>query len=57
MKKFNIQDSANATTPMATTIGDSVDMTTYRGVIGSLLYLNASRPDIICNLSMCKISG
>jgi hypothetical protein len=33
--------------------GKSVDQKFYRSMIGSLLYLCASRPDIILNLCMC----
>ena len=30
-----------------------VNQTTYRGIIGSLLYLTASRPDIVYSVGMC----
>ena len=30
-----------------------VEEKTYRGMIGSLLYLTASRPDIVFSLSLC----
>ncbi|GKC52092.1 hypothetical protein Tco_1074837 [Tanacetum coccineum] len=33
--------------------GESVDDTKYRGMIGSLLYLTASRPDIMFNVCLC----
>jgi len=33
--------------------GVSVDQTKYRGLIGSLLYLTASRPDIMFSACMC----
>ena len=33
--------------------GQSVDQKLYRGMIGSLLYLTASRPDISFSVSMC----
>ncbi|GKF41696.1 hypothetical protein Tco_0125038 [Tanacetum coccineum] len=33
--------------------GESVDNTIYRGMIGSLLYLTASRPDIMFSVSLC----
>ncbi|GKC10543.1 hypothetical protein Tco_1007325 [Tanacetum coccineum] len=32
---------------------DSVDSTKYPGIIGSLLYLTASRPDIMFNVCLC----
>ena len=38
--------------------GDVVDVTSYRGMIGSLMYLTASRPDIMYAIMfVCKISG
>ena len=33
--------------------GTSVDITNYRGMIGSLLYLTASRPDIMYATCLC----
>jgi hypothetical protein len=33
--------------------GKSVDQTLYRSMIGSLLYLTTSRPDIMFNICMC----
>ena len=33
--------------------GNTVDQTLYRSMIGSLLYLTASRPDIIFSVCMC----
>ena len=54
LKKFGMEDSAPAKTPMSTATkldedkpGKKVDITMYRGMIGSLLYLTASRPDIM----------
>ena len=34
-------------------VSQSVDIKRYRGMIGSLLYLLASRPDIMFNVCMC----
>ena len=54
-----MQDSSTATTPMATATkldpeqGLKVDITNYRGMIGSLLYLTASRPDIMYATCLC----
>ena len=59
LKKFGMQDSSTASTPMATATkldkdtGASVDITNYRGMIGSLLYLTASRPDIMFSTCLC----
>ncbi|KAJ9551501.1 hypothetical protein OSB04_015546 [Centaurea solstitialis] len=33
--------------------GTAVDVTTYRGMIGSLMYLTASRPDIMFSTCLC----
>ena len=59
LKKFNMQDSSTATTSMATATkldpdqGIEVDITNYRGMLGSLLYLTASRPDIMYATCLC----
>jgi len=49
-----------ATTPMSTNCylgvdeaGPEVDQTMYKGLIGSLLYLTASRPDIMFVICLC----
>ena len=34
--------------------GKSIDSTTYRGMIGPLLYLTASRPDIMYSVCLCS---
>ena len=53
VKKFGLEKTKHCDTSMSTTLklskdasGKSVDQTLYRGMIGSLLYLTASRPDI-----------
>ncbi|GKF11195.1 hypothetical protein Tco_0049121 [Tanacetum coccineum] len=58
LKKFRLEDSKPMKTPisMETKLtkdveGESVDNTKYRGMIGSLLYLTTSRPDIM--FSVC----
>ncbi|KAL8116656.1 hypothetical protein AgCh_022995 [Apium graveolens] len=59
LKKFGMQDCSSASTPIATVIkldkdtGTSVDITDYRGMIGSLLYLTASRSDIMYATCLC----
>ena len=59
LKKFGLLNCSSATTPMATATkldkdtGASVDITNYRGMIGSLLYLTASRPDIMYATCLC----
>ena len=54
LKKFNMFDSKPIDTPMGTNskmiIEESdplVNQTMYRGIIGSLLYMIGSRPDIV----------
>ena len=59
LKKFNLHDFAAVATPMATATkldhdeGVVVDVTDYRGTIGSLLYPTASRPDIMYSTCLC----
>jgi hypothetical protein len=56
LKRFGMKDAKPAKTPMGmdghldlNKGGKSVDQKAYRSMIGSLLYLFASSPDIICN--------
>jgi transposase InsO family protein len=60
LKKFKMDQSKAAKTPMSSTLsldqdktGISVNQKEYRGMIGSLLYLTASRPDIMFSVCMC----
>jgi hypothetical protein len=60
LNKFGKKDAKPIKTPMGTnghldldTGGKSVDQKVYRSMIGSLLYLSASRPDIMLSLCMC----
>ncbi|GJX67358.1 hypothetical protein Tco_0303085 [Tanacetum coccineum] len=60
LKKFGLEDSKPTKTPMSTEIkltkddeADSVDSFKYRGMIGSLLYLTTSRPDIMFSVCLC----
>jgi hypothetical protein len=59
LKKFGMKDDKPIKTPMGTnghldldTGGKSVDQKVYRSMIGSLLYLCASRPEL-CFLYAC----
>ena len=59
-KKFNMQECKGMTTPMPTSEhldltkdGKPVDQKVYRSMIGSLLYLCASRPNIMLSVCMC----
>ncbi|GKB87347.1 hypothetical protein Tco_0959619 [Tanacetum coccineum] len=60
LKKFGLEDSKPMKMPMSPDTklmkdkeGESVDNTKYRGMIGSLLYLAASRPDIMFSVCLC----
>jgi len=60
LKKFEIDSCKEASTPIATSCyldadehGTTVDQTKFRGLIGSLLYLTASRPDITFVVCIC----
>ncbi|CAN1335388.1 Retrovirus-related Pol polyprotein from transposon TNT 1-94 [Linum perenne] len=60
LDKFDFNNMKPASTPMATTTkldtdlsGISVDNTKFRGMIGSLLYLTSSRPDILYSVCLC----
>src|SRR5664279_4273773 len=60
LKKFKMVDAKPMKTPMSTTLdlhpdleGKDVDQKVYRFMIGSLLYLCASRPDIMFSVGKC----
>jgi hypothetical protein len=60
LKKFGMKNDKPIKTPMGTnghldldTGGKSVDQKVYLSMIGSLLYLCASRPDIMLSVCMC----
>jgi hypothetical protein len=60
LKKYGLEESSPAKTPMSTAIkldedkkGKRVDIKVYRGMVGSLLYLTASRPDIMFATCLC----
>jgi hypothetical protein len=60
LKKFGMEDAKPIKTPMATNGhldldegGKLVHIKLYRSMIGSLLYLTASRPDIMFSVCMC----
>jgi hypothetical protein len=64
VRKFKMEDSKAMTTPMSTTIaldvdeeGEHVDQKEYRSMIGSLLYLTATRPDIQFSVCLCSFSS
>ncbi|GJX83524.1 hypothetical protein Tco_0333005 [Tanacetum coccineum] len=61
LKKFSFSDVKTASTPMETQKpllkdedGEKVDVHLYRSMIGSLIYLTSSRPDIILISWQCK---
>ena len=60
MRKFGLDSASPVKTPMSPNVkltvdllGKSVDSSLYRSMIGSLLYLNASRPDISYSVGVC----
>ena len=61
VKRFGLEKAANARTPMAANAkltnnpsGESVDVTLYRSMIGCLLYLTTSRPNIAFSVGVCS---
>ena len=62
LKKFGMDTAKEASTPMGTSCyldkdesGIEVNQTMFRGMIGSLLYLTASRPDIMQSVCVCVL--
>ena len=60
IKKFSMESSKALSTPISPTCrldkdeeGTNIDQKLYRGIIGSLLYLTASRPDILFSVCVC----
>nr|GEU52247.1 hypothetical protein [Tanacetum cinerariifolium] len=60
LRKFSLTDRKSASTPIDTKKpllkdpdGEDVDVHTYRSMIGSLMYLNSSRPDIMFAVCTC----
>ena len=60
MKKFGLEFASSVRTPISLNVkltvdllGRSVDPSLYRSMIGCLLYLTASRPDISYNVGAC----
>ncbi|KAJ9558008.1 hypothetical protein OSB04_012622 [Centaurea solstitialis] len=60
LQKFGMNDAKPASTPMEThkhltadVRGEEVDVHHYRSMIGSLMYLTTSRPDIMFSVCVC----
>ena len=61
VKRFGLDKAAHARTPMAANAkltydpsSESIDVTLYRSMIGCLLYLIASHPDIAFRVGVCS---
>ena len=64
LKKFGMDESKAISTLMGTNgnldsdaSGNMVDQKLYRLMIGSLLYVTASRPDVMFSVHVCKFSS
>jgi hypothetical protein len=60
LKKFDMEDAKGISTPMgingsldSDASGNMVDQNMYRSMIGSLLFVTASRPDVMFSVCMC----
>ena len=60
MKNFGLEFVSSVRTPMSPNVkltvdllGKSFDSSLYGSMIGSLLYLTVSRPDISCSVGVC----
>ena len=60
MKKFGLESASSIRTPMSRNVkltvgllGKRIDSSLYRSMIGSLLYLTASRLDISYSVGVC----
>ena len=60
LKKFKLEEVKAKSTPMGSSVkldmdekGKTIDQTKYKGMIGSLLYLTTSRPDIMYSVCLC----
>ena len=60
LKRFDLVECSLAKTPMSTVVkldtddkGKYVNITVYRGMVGSLLYITASRPNIMFATYLC----
>jgi hypothetical protein len=60
LKRFKMKELNGSTTPMPTKChleqdpnGKDVDQKLYHSMIGSFLYLCASRPDIVLSVGVC----
>ena len=61
VKRFGLDNAAHARIPMAANAkltndpsGESADVTLYRSMIGCLLYLTASQPNIAFSVGVCS---
>ena len=60
MKKFGLESASSVRTPISLNVkltvdllGKNVDSSLYRSMIGNILYLTASRPNISYSVGVC----
>ena len=60
MKKFGLESTSSVRTPISSNVkltvdllGKNVDSSLYRSMIGNILYLTASKPNISYSVGVC----
>ena len=53
MKKFCLESASSVRTPISPNVKLTIDLSLYRSMIGSLLYLTTSTPNISYNVGVC----
>ena len=62
VEKFGLESTSSVRTPMSPNVkltidllGKNIDLSLYRSIIGRLLYLTTSRPDISYSVGVCVL--